>query len=132
LYTKESDSSEWEREAISSDEKRVSSSLLEVELAFAFRMKEQRGELVRGGAKKLMVLFRKDVAAGRFQLFPMGADVLALAAQLADELLPNVSVRTLDAIHLATAELLKCSQMASADERMIAAARHLGIKPVTI
>jgi len=131
LYSEESDSPGWQKLLLSSQGDRVSSALLEVELAFALQMKERRRELVAGGADKLIALFRLDVEAGRFSLFPLGRDVFIRAIELASRL-PKVShLRTLDALHLATAEILRCNAIATADDRMSKAARHLGIKPAS-
>jgi predicted nucleic acid-binding protein len=72
-------------------------------------------------------------AAGRavlidLDLVRVNDRVLADAASL-----EPVELRTLDAIHLATARQLgaELSQLVSYDERMIAAAEHLGIRTAT-
>lgn len=133
LYVSESDSSHWERQATTLDGPFVSSAIIEAELACALVRKELQADLVPGGAQKLLEVFRQDVRAGRFQLFPVGSDVLASVhglASLCSTHPPPIFLRTLDAIHLATATLLKCRQVATADDRMRLAAARLELDVV--
>ena len=133
LYTRESDSEQWERLAVSLEEDFASSTLLETEMTCALHRKEQRGEVKTDGAETILGLFRNDVQAGRFTLCPIGADVLSHAGTLAAQCYRHaepVNIRTLDALHLATATLLKCRAIATADERMQAAAQLLGFKTI--
>jgi len=130
LYVEELDSPVWHRILVESPGPHVTSALLEAELAFALRGKEQRGDLRRGGATALLQQFRRDVARGRFTLFPLGADVILRATRLADEVsLPpgEPGLRTLDGLHLATAVLLRCEALVTADRRMQAGAARLGL-----
>lgn len=130
LYAAESDSRAWQAKALGTAEALTSSALLETELAFALHGKERRRDLVAGGAAALRRLFASDVASGRFRLFPVGTDVLAKAAELAGwsaTVDPVLHLRTLDAIHLATALQLDCSGIATADDRMRRAAAELGL-----
>jgi predicted nucleic acid-binding protein len=99
----------------------VSSRLLEYELwtrVHARRLTASHGELVRG-------------LTGRVAFLELAPDVLGRAL----EPFPT-SVRTLDAIHLASVEFLRSQhidvRLASYDERMIAAARHLQIPLVSL
>jgi predicted nucleic acid-binding protein len=94
----------------------VSSRLLECEVwnrINARRLQDSHGDAVRG-------------LIGRVGIIEMVPPVLRRA------LSPfPVPVRTLDAIHLAAIEFIRAQgasvQLASYDERMVAAARHLGI-----
>ena len=130
LYTAETDSAAWQRVAVDRPDERVSSALLEAELAFALRRKEQGGDVASGGATALLRIFRRDIKVGRFALFPLGADVIRRAAALADEAAaasPASLLRTLDGLHLATAAILRCNGIATTDARMKAGAQLLGI-----
>ena len=134
LYTEESDSALWQRVAVDGPGERVSSALLEAELAFALRQKELRQDIAAGGAAALLRIFRHDVKVGRFTLFPLGGDVIRRAVTLAEEagaLRPARSLRTLDGLHLATAVMLRCNGLATADARMKAGAQLLGIPVIT-
>ncbi len=133
LYTAEEDSLLWQRKALGSDEKFVSSSILETELAYALAQKELRGEIKKGGAKALLHIFNSDILADRFSLFPVGTDVLRTAITIAAQCYraeKPIAIRTLDGLHLATAKLLKCRSIATADLRMQAAAKLLNIPPL--
>jgi predicted nucleic acid-binding protein len=130
LYTAESDSLKWQRTILATPLESVSSALLETELGIAFEQKELRGELIPGSARKLWTMFQKDLKDGQFRLFPVGSDVLKQAVEIASHCIrakPAIPLRTLDAIHLSTAMLLKCSHMATTDQRMLSGARRIGI-----
>jgi predicted nucleic acid-binding protein len=108
----------------------AASELMRVEAAYALEQKERRGEVRTGGASALLVILDHDIEQGRFTLFPVGSDVLREAVSIARicyRSFPAVSLRTLDGVHLATTRILKCRHMATADERMLAAAQALGI-----
>lgn len=131
LYAEESDSRHWQDLALESPGFLLSSALLIGELGLALLRKEARGELRRGGAQELQRLFRRDVDRGRFRLLPVGTDILQSAPRVAEECLAPpgpVWVRTLDAIHLATARQLRCTHLATADARMRSAAARLGLR----
>jgi len=130
LYAAESDSGLWQKLLLERGGVLVSSALLEAELGLALEHKEVRGELRKGGAAALREHVQRDVQAGRLRLIPVGADVLAEAVRIGVACLrarPPVLLRTLDGIHLATARLVRCAAVATADERMRSAARHLGL-----
>lgn len=130
LYTAENDSLLWQSQALTADDEFVSSVILETELVYALEQKELRGEIKQGGAKALLHIFRNDLQAERFTLFPVGTDVLKAAATIATQCYhaeKPIHVRTLDGLHLATSRLLKCRSVATTDVRMKAAATFLNI-----
>lgn len=131
LYTLECDSTVWEQHALDSEEGLVSSALMRTEVAFALEQKEARGDIRPQAARVLLRILDHDIGAGRFQLIPVGSDVLDEACAVGQECHradPSLFVRTLDGIHLATARLLKCRQVATADTRMQRAAQLLGFR----
>ncbi|MDA0577079.1 MAG: type II toxin-antitoxin system VapC family toxin [Verrucomicrobia bacterium] len=133
LYTAESDSSIWQDLAINAGEPLTASALIEAELAFAFFQKEARGDLVAGGAGKLIKAFRRDVTTGRVHLCPVGADVITRAADIAaacHRTRPITALRTLDGLHLATAALLHCTAIATTDHRLQTAAAILKMRVI--
>ena len=98
------------------DEQLVSSRLLECEVwnrINAHRLQSSHGEAVRN-------------LIGRVAIIEMVGPVLARALQPFP-----IAVRTLDAIHLAALEFIRAQkqdvQLASYDDRLVAAARLLGI-----
>jgi predicted nucleic acid-binding protein len=121
LYTDESDSMKWEHLALTVEDEFASSALVDVEMACALEHKESRREIRSGASKALLALFRKDVRLGRFALYPVGSDVLVRASEMAAvcrRAREPFVLRALDAIHLATAETLKCAAIASTDRRL--------------
>jgi hypothetical protein len=63
-------------------------------------------------------------------LFPLGGDVVRRATTLAEEAgawRASRSLRTLHGLHLATAAILRCTGIVTADARMKAGAQYLGI-----
>ncbi len=130
LYVTESDSLLWQERAVTNGESLLTSNLSVAELGFALAHKEAQGGLKKGGATKLCAQFKRDVEKGRFKLVPIESHILDRAVLLAVECLqasPAIHLRTLDGIYLSTAVLMRCSSLATADERMSRAARVMGL-----
>jgi predicted nucleic acid-binding protein len=130
LYTAEPDSATYLTLAGQATEPLVSSEILGAELYAALCQKELRGELKNGAAERLHKQFDADCAAGRWLLIPLGRDVLTKAIHVTKTGYHHrrpVPLRTLDAIHLATALLCKASQIVTTDERMQQAAAVAGL-----
>lgn len=131
LYANEANSAGWQAVASDDPVPLKSSALVIAEMALALRQKEARGEIIPGSAKILHGLFEEDVRAGRFELTPIGQDVLQATTGLigwnrtAQHPTP---LRTLDAIHLSTAISLKCTCLATADRRLAQAAEACGLR----
>ncbi|HQZ27272.1 MAG TPA: type II toxin-antitoxin system VapC family toxin [Verrucomicrobiales bacterium] len=130
LYCRESDSEQYLAEIASATEALKSSSLLEAELYFAFQQKWLRQETNGKTPDRLFEEFQSDVNFGRIQLFPVGSDVIKESrevARLCFDVRPVKMLRTLDGLHLATARLLACERVLTADDRMKAVAGVLGL-----
>ena len=130
LYTPEADSATFLTLAGQATEPLVSSEILAAELYAAFCQKELRGELKNGAADRLHKQFDADCIAGRWLLIPLGRDVLGKAEHVTKAAYRHrhpVSLRTLDAIHLASALLCKASQIVTTDDRMKQAAAIAGL-----
>jgi predicted nucleic acid-binding protein len=131
LYAEEHDSVHWQAIALSQRPPLCTSSLARVEMAFALRQKERRGELAVGAAAALQKIFESDVTIGRFLAVPMGRDVLHSCLELsANEVFlgKRILLRTLDALHLATARVMGCRSIATADLRLAEASLIVGLK----
>jgi predicted nucleic acid-binding protein len=130
LYTPEPDSATYLALAGQATEPLVSSEILVAELHAAFCQKELRGELKNGAAERLYKQFNADCDGGRWLLIPLGHDVLTKAVHVAKTGYRHrhpVSLRTLDAIHLASALLAKAGQLVTTDARMKQAAAALAL-----
>lgn len=134
LYVVELDSVAWREFGASISEAFISCSLLNAEMAVTLMNKEKRGEIRPGWAAKLQTDFRRDVEAGVFQIAPIGSDIVERAISVAERCMMSKKtafLRTLDALHLSAALHLRCSSMATSDERMKQAAKILGLPVVT-
>lgn len=130
LYCGESNSDRWLDEIAAASDPPCSSELLETELHFAFLQKAFRDETGGVEPDALSRRFRADVECGRVILLPLGNDVLCRSREIGEicyRMEPPIHLRTLDGLHLATAELGRCRRLMSTDMRMRSAARHLGL-----
>jgi uncharacterized protein len=117
LFVNETDSDQW-RSRIAPLADLCTSSLVFPEVKCALRRKVQSGFLNVSGQKRVWQEFQQLVETGAIQVFPIGADVIDTCMDLLDELQPQIGLRTLDAIHLATARLIQTTAVATADARM--------------
>ncbi|TVP81860.1 MAG: PIN domain-containing protein [Puniceicoccaceae bacterium] len=130
LYCKESDSEIFRNKIATSIEPPVTSALARTELCYAFQQKATRGETGHRPAEALFHWLQEDIRKGRIQLFPVGSDVLERAEEIASQCYAAneaIFLRTLDGIHLATAQLTKSRTIISTDDRMNTAAQLLGM-----
>lgn len=101
-----------------------------IEIAYALRQKESRGELLPAAARRLTALFDRDADDGRFVVLPWGPDLVKAARDvLEDALSPqeSVPIRTLDGIHLAAARAAGLPGIVTTDQRMRVAAAAIGL-----
>lgn len=130
LYAPEPDSSDYLRLLIEQPEAVAISFLHQVELYFAFRGKELRGEIVGGSAKYLFERFEQHVTSGRYFVIPWGEDVALEARRLLDTSLsspPAAMLRSLDGLHLGALQAAKIQLIVTADVKMRDAAKQAGI-----
>jgi predicted nucleic acid-binding protein len=133
LYVPEEDSPAYLDLACQSEGPLMSSEALTVELYYALRQKELRGEIRRGATEPIFRKFRGDVLRGRLFLLPFGADVVTQAVEAARRCYacrPLVTLRSMDGIHLASALAARIKNIATTDERMKSAACVLGLSVV--
>lgn len=130
LYCREKDSAHFLEQVAGSRGAILSSVLTQTEIYFAFQQKSLRGETGGQAADKLFGDFTADIKAGRIQLLPFGEDVFAAARKIAALCYsqdPALCLRSLDGLHLGTAQTARCRRMLSRDARMKAAANLLGM-----
>ncbi|MBI2496397.1 MAG: type II toxin-antitoxin system VapC family toxin [Opitutae bacterium] len=123
LYTRETDSEECER--LAAGHKIVSSELLYTELWSALLAKERSGALTPATRQQVWELFEYHLLDDVVELIELNGHVLREAAEMMARVHPQVPLRTLDAIHLATYAGLDAGPLFTADRRMIEAARLL-------
>lgn len=125
LYTREPDSAECER--IVAGHPILSSELLYPELWSALLAKERSGVLSPDAREQVWQLFEVHLLDEVVQLVDLDGHVLRDAAEIMTHVHPQVPLRTLDAIHLATFVGLDAGPLFTNDRRMIDAARLLAL-----
>ena len=108
----------------------VTSELAVAEVRSALLAKERAGRISRQDRLMGWRLFQEKVRDQEFHLLPLNRQVIERAGAVIDQCHPGVPLRTLDAIHVATAELHGGEQMCSSDQRVCAAADVIGLSLV--
>lgn len=107
----------------------VTCEIARMELWATLRRKEAAGDLAASGARKALAAYDADVAARQIVVEPMDAAVAAEYETIVDqfhERTPVVPLRTLDAIHLASAKMSGESEVIATDKRLRDGALALG------
>jgi predicted nucleic acid-binding protein len=129
LYAQELDSAAFDNYALGIPAKAVTSRIALYEARATFQRKEAEGLLQAGCAHKLYSQLMQDVAAGELSLVELGADVEREYGQVLDQCYqqtPRIPLRTLDALHLASARVAGETEIVATDNRMRDAAKLLG------
>ena len=134
LYVPEDDSGYFLDLVVASGQPIVSSAIASAEMLCAVYRKESAGDLKRGGALATYQEFAGDCRAGRIVLVPCGEQVFTAAEEivrLAFRRAQPVMVRSLDAIHVASAVTARARVMVATDARLrqVAAMAKLKLAP---
>lgn len=105
----------------------VTSELAVAEVRSALLTKERAGRISPQDRLKGWRLFQEKVRDGEFVLLPLNRQIIERAGAVIDQCHPNAPLRTLDAIHVASAELNGSEQMCSSDERVRKASDVIGL-----
>jgi predicted nucleic acid-binding protein len=130
LYALESDSTAFETYALSAPAKPVTSRIALYEARATFRRKESEGILQPGYAERLYAQLLQDVAAGEIRLVALDGEVEREYGQVLGacyQLAPAIPLRTLDAVHLATARVAGEQELVATDRPMRDAAKLLAL-----
>lgn len=103
----------------------------QAEMLRAIARKEAEGVIPAMSAETAFSKYLADVSAGRIVVLPLDSRVELHFRSLVLQLhrrQPPIVVRTLDAIHLATAHLLPADEVVTLDGHMRAGAAALGLK----
>ena len=134
LYVPEDDSGYFLDSVVTSDQPLVSSAIAAVEMLCAVYRKECIGDLKRGGALATYQRFLGDSREGRIVLVPYGEQVFTAAEEivrLAFRRARPIMVRSLDAVHVASALTARARVMVATDTRLrqVAAMAKLKLMP---
>ncbi|MHB8521454.1 MAG: type II toxin-antitoxin system VapC family toxin [Limisphaerales bacterium] len=105
----------------------VTSELAVAEVRSALLAKERGGRISRQARQAGWRLFQDKVRDCEFVLLPLNRQVVERAGAVIDQCHPRVRLRTLDAIHVATAELHGGEDLCSSDERVREASGVIGL-----
>lgn len=125
-YVNEADSGDVRR--LAQDQELHSSAWCLAELACVLHRHFREGSLSRREASKAQELFRGHVEEGRWTLLPVSISLLRDVESAMERLPPDVFLRAGDAVHLVSAREAGFTEIWSNDRRLLAAARHFGLK----
>ena len=108
----------------------VTSELAVAEVRSALLSKERAGRITRQARQSGWRLFQEKVRDQEFILLPLDRHVIERAGAVIEQCHPVVPLRTLDAIHVATAELHGGEEMCSSDQRVCDASDLIGLSLV--
>lgn len=105
----------------------VTSELAQTEVFSALLARERAGKISAADRQLAWKELGARIEAGEIRIEPLHSIVLRKARQSLEQCHPKVPLRTLDAIHLATADLCQDFPLVTTDGRMRDAAKLLGI-----
>ncbi len=125
-YVPENGSDAFSRWITTQDDARISL-LTRVEVRATLARKERNRELSAADVRRVMKHFLADIDDGLF-LVHILVESHWVEAEALLQALADVPLRTLDALHLACARVEQATIFATADVRLAAAARSLGMQ----
>jgi predicted nucleic acid-binding protein len=105
----------------------TTSELAVAEVRSALLSKERAARITRQARNAGWRLFQEKVRNREFDLLPLNRQVIERAGGVIEQCHPKVPLRTLDAIHVATAELHGGEEMCSSDQRVCDACDLIGL-----
>ncbi|HET6250059.1 MAG TPA: type II toxin-antitoxin system VapC family toxin [Tepidisphaeraceae bacterium] len=108
----------------------LTSEIARLELWTTLRRKEAEGHLRTTGARQALLAFDQDIRTGMITVVKFDAAVSLRFESIVEHCLgmtPFLPLRTLDAIHLATAVVVGANEIVATDRYLREAAKALGI-----
>jgi predicted nucleic acid-binding protein len=105
----------------------VTSELAQTEVFSALLARERAGKISVTDRRRAWAELESRIAAGEIRIVSLNATTLRKARHSLEQCHPQVPLRTLDAIHLATADLCQDFPMVTTDGRLRDAALKLGV-----
>ncbi len=124
-YVHEPNSQAFDDFVAGSDDQFVLSPLTLVELQSVLMRRLRQRDFDRVYLKRLRTLFDGDLRAALWVVMPFPTQAFNEATRLVEQL--DVALATLDALHVASARALGCTQFATADRQQARAAQHCGL-----
>jgi predicted nucleic acid-binding protein len=105
-----------------------SSELCLTEVCSALLAKERAGFIPTEQRRLAWVRFTELIEDDLLHLFPLDRRILERASAILQACPPQLALRSLDALHVATCDYHHCENLCATDKRMRGAATHLGIQ----
>ena len=105
-----------------------SSELCLTEVCSALLSKERAGSISAAERQKAMQRFEEMLQDEEVRLFPLDTRTLTRASAILQACHPQVALRSLDALHVATCDLHRCGSLCATDVRMRSAGAQLAMK----
>jgi len=128
LYVQELDSRVFEGQLLRAANPPATSRITLYEARATFQRKEAEGMLLAGTAQQLYERLTRHIAAGGIRLVELGVEIETEYGRVLDscnQANPRIPIRTLDAIHLASAKAAQELEIVTTDKRMRDAAKQL-------
>ncbi len=105
----------------------------ELEITNAFALKVFRNEISEKSFNDLRSIIAKDKALGVLDVVKPGwSDVLLESLKISKRMSPAVGSRSLDIIHVASADILDCDTFLTNDKRQLDAAGRIGLNTMSL
>jgi len=105
-----------------------SSELSLTEVCSALLAKERAGGITARERRQAIEKFQDLVQDEILRLYPLNSRTLSRAAAILEACHPRITLRTLDALHVATCDLHKCETLCATDGRMRSAGAQFAMK----
>jgi len=129
LYAREPDSAAFETNLLNAPVAPITSRIAIYEALATFRRKEAEGILNTGAAQLLYNELLVDISAGEVRILELGAGVeqdYGRVLNVCYQRTPPIPLRTLDALHLASARVSGETELVATDKRLRDGAKALG------
>lgn len=105
----------------------------ELEMTNAFALKVFRNEISEENFRAFRDVIEKDKAAGVLEVInPDWSEVLLESIKISKRNSSVIGTRSLDIIHVASADILNCDTFMTNDKRQLSAALAIGLKTISI
>jgi len=110
----------------------TASRLAKVEFVSALMRQRKAGDISKAAAGSAIHSLEKDSAIGIWTWIDISGSILSASTALLTHRSHFGKLRSLDAIHLATAKNLGTERLYTHDQRMFEAAEHFGLNPIDV